>query len=149
MSPQSRPRLRGTVLGQPLSPVELRTLRLEGLGHGHKIVAEIRGVSEYTVKNTLWMAYRKLGVHGLVEALNRLGWVVIPDEDALDQRPSGLPLLADTRAELEVEAVKLTAYSEAAGEAARILAEAAEKVIDGRVTMLGAVEANTRPEGWS
>jgi DNA-binding CsgD family transcriptional regulator len=117
MSPRA---LRGEVLGQELSPSEKRTLRLAALGYGNKTVANIRGISANTVRIQLSIAYRKLGVHTLVEAMHRRGWVIIPEQDA------------PTRAELAREAVKLTAYSEAAGEAARILAEAADKIVDER-----------------
>jgi DNA-binding CsgD family transcriptional regulator len=138
------PKPRGSIRGEKLSPTEEQTLRLAALGYGNKTVAHIRGISENTVKNMLSRVYFKLGVHGLVEAMHRLGWIIIPDEESLKTRPSTLPLLPEVRTELAHEAVKLTAYAEAASEAARILERAADKVVDEQAAMLEVIEGNER-----
>ncbi len=62
-----------------LTPSQLVVLRLraEGLNNGE--VAKRLDVSEQTVKNHAAEGYKRLGVPGIVAAMNLLGWVNIPE----------------------------------------------------------------------
>ena len=52
----------------PLTPAERETLRLVAFGYANADIAEKRGVTERTVKNSLVEVYRKLNLHSRVEA---------------------------------------------------------------------------------
>lgn len=62
-----------------LTPREYEVLRLRASGLPTKAVAHRLGSSEQTVKNQSVKAFAKLGVGGLVEAMNALGWVSVTD----------------------------------------------------------------------
>jgi DNA-binding CsgD family transcriptional regulator len=51
----------------PLSEGELRTAKLFAAGNTYHEIAQMLGLSHYTVRNQLSAAYRKLGVHSKVE----------------------------------------------------------------------------------
>jgi DNA-binding CsgD family transcriptional regulator len=38
------------------------------------------GIADQTVKNHLTTAYRRLGVHGIIDALYALGWLRVPND---------------------------------------------------------------------
>lgn len=47
-------------------------------GLTYRQAAAVMGVSTQTVRNTLAATYRKAGTSGLVQTMNRVGWVRIP-----------------------------------------------------------------------
>lgn len=65
---------------QGLTPREYEVLRLRATGATRRDVAARLGISEQTVANLSRMAFTRLDVPGMTEAMNALGWVSIPEE---------------------------------------------------------------------
>lgn len=63
-----------------MTPRQLEVLTLRATGRLQKEVAADLGVSEETIKRLSHEAYDRLGVFGLVEAMNSLGWVRIEEK---------------------------------------------------------------------
>jgi DNA-binding NarL/FixJ family response regulator len=61
-----------------LSPREAEILLLRAQGYGNKEVADQLGLSQQTVKNYAFSAYKALDVTGIVGAMWKLGWVTLP-----------------------------------------------------------------------
>jgi LuxR family transcriptional regulator len=65
-----------------LTPREAEALEWLGRGLEAKEIAVKMGISENTVKNHLYLAYRALGVETAAEAFIVKGWLVVPGEVA-------------------------------------------------------------------
>ena len=70
--------------GPTLTAREREVLQLEAQGLSYKLIAAQLDLSESTVRNHLYAARRKLGVHSALEAINRV-W---PRGEAPPQRQS-------------------------------------------------------------
>jgi DNA-binding NarL/FixJ family response regulator len=58
-----------------LTPTERLYLYRTALGQSDSMIAGQRRISTQTVRNTIFRAYRKLGVRSRVEAWAKLGWL--------------------------------------------------------------------------
>lgn len=67
-----------------LTKTELRVLATAAEGATNKEVGERLGISARTVQTHLTNMFHKLGVNSRLQALHKLGWVVVPDEPAAD-----------------------------------------------------------------
>lgn len=59
---------------------EMEVINLMAKGKTAAEVAQQLGTSVNTVKHQSWMAYQKLGVGSIVEAMNALGYVSIAED---------------------------------------------------------------------
>jgi DNA-binding CsgD family transcriptional regulator len=68
--------------GQPLTPMEYETVRLQAEGFTLPDIALRRGRAVQTVKNHANAVHAKLGVNSTVEAFRVLGWLHVPEPGA-------------------------------------------------------------------
>lgn len=62
-------KLKGELLGKPLSKSELQTLAYIAQGYTNRQIAEARNVNEQTIKNFTSDIFRKLGCHTRTQAV--------------------------------------------------------------------------------
>jgi len=65
--------------GVRLTRRQVEALRLYANGHTQKEVAHEMGVGLQTIKNLLTEAYLELEAEGAIDALMKLGWLVVPE----------------------------------------------------------------------
>lgn len=100
--------------GCPLTTLEFKTLQHLAEGLSYPQIAEKTGRAQGTVRHNAARAYRKLGVHGMPQAIARMGregwwdWQPAPphqDPPSVPEQPSPLaaqyPFLAGYLAEFE------------------------------------------------
>lgn len=63
---------------EPLTTAELRALHALARYETATEAAKAAGLSPQTLRNEAYMAYKKLGVHGRVEAFRKVGWLRPP-----------------------------------------------------------------------
>jgi len=64
-----------------LTPRQYELLSLLATGVTYRDAAARMGISYQTSKNMATAIYKKLGVGGMVEALNAVGWVRVPADN--------------------------------------------------------------------
>ena len=77
----SQPFRRSTVDIAMLTPMQRRAVRARALAVSYESAADALGMSDHTVRNLVWDAIKRVGVHSLLELLAALGWLRVPPDE--------------------------------------------------------------------